>query len=221
MFHHVSGASKVALVCLAARLRKRGFQLLDTQWITPHLAQFGAISIPRREYLHLLQVAIRVTPRGSAMKRLFFRNFCLFAGSRPDKSRPDTGQTMKIYTRSGDDGSTSLFSGERVSKTSLRVEACGTLDELNCAIGATRAASPTAATENYLATIQHHLFSLGADLATSAEKQRAARIKPVEIEWLETEIDRMETELPPLRNFILPGGTRRPPKSTLHAPSAA
>jgi cob(I)alamin adenosyltransferase len=113
---------------------------------------------------------------------------------------------MKIYTRSGDDGSTSLFSGERLSKTSLRVEACGTLDELNCVIGATRAASPTVATENYLATIQHHLFSLGADLATSAKKQRAARIRPVEIAWLETEIDRMEIELPPLRNFILPGG---------------
>ncbi len=65
MFHHVSGASKVALVCLVARLRKRGFQLLDTQWITPHLAQFGAITIPRRDYLHLLQVALRITPHGA------------------------------------------------------------------------------------------------------------------------------------------------------------
>ena len=80
---------------------------------------------------------------------------------------------MKIYTRSGDDGSTSLFSGERVSKTSLRVEACGTLDELNCVIGATRAAVPTAPTEISLAAIQYHLFSLGADLATSGEKRRS------------------------------------------------
>lgn len=62
MFHHIPGASKVALVVLATRLRKGGFQLLDTQWTTPHLVQFGATSIPRREYLHRLQIAIRVTP---------------------------------------------------------------------------------------------------------------------------------------------------------------
>ena len=65
MFHSVPGASKVALVCLAGRLRKGGFQLLDTQWTTPHLVQFGAISIPRREYLHLLHLAIRVSPHGA------------------------------------------------------------------------------------------------------------------------------------------------------------
>jgi leucyl/phenylalanyl-tRNA---protein transferase len=64
MFHRVSGASKVALVCLASRLRKGGFQLLDTQWTTPNLVQFGARSIPRREYLHILQAAIRLTPHG-------------------------------------------------------------------------------------------------------------------------------------------------------------
>ena len=64
MFHWVPGASNVALVCLALRLRKGGFQLLDTQWTTPHLARFGARSIPRREYLHLLQTAIRLTPHG-------------------------------------------------------------------------------------------------------------------------------------------------------------
>ena len=114
---------------------------------------------------------------------------------------------MKIYTRTGDDGSTSLFSGERVPKTSLRVEACGTLDELNCAMGATRAASPTAQANDYLATIQRHLFSLGADLATSGSTRHEPRINSPEITWLETEIDRMESELPPLRNFILPGGS--------------
>jgi leucyl/phenylalanyl-tRNA--protein transferase len=64
MFHNIPGASKVALVCLAARLSKGGFRLLDTQWTTPHLVQFGAISIPRSEYLHLLQRALRITPRG-------------------------------------------------------------------------------------------------------------------------------------------------------------
>lgn len=62
MFYYVPGASKVALVSLVARLQKGGFLLLDTQWITPHLTQFGAIAIPRREYLHRLQVAIRATP---------------------------------------------------------------------------------------------------------------------------------------------------------------
>ena len=65
MFHHVSGACKVALVCLVGRLKKRGFQLLDTQWTTPHLAQFGAITIPRRNYLQLLQIALRITPAGT------------------------------------------------------------------------------------------------------------------------------------------------------------
>ena len=64
MFHRVPGASKVALVRLAARLRKKGFGLLDTQWTTPHLLQFGAISIPRREYLRLLERALRITPQG-------------------------------------------------------------------------------------------------------------------------------------------------------------
>ena len=63
MFHHVAGASKVALVTLVKRLNEAGFQLLDTQWTTPHLVQFGAISIPRREYLHRLQIAIRATPK--------------------------------------------------------------------------------------------------------------------------------------------------------------
>ena len=62
MFHHVAGASKVALVTLVKRLHEAGFQLLDTQWTTPHLVQFGAVSIPRREYLHRLQIAIRATP---------------------------------------------------------------------------------------------------------------------------------------------------------------
>jgi cob(I)alamin adenosyltransferase len=141
----------------------------------------------------------------------FFVLIALAPDSIPSSHWP---KKMKIYTRTGDDGSTSLFSGERVSKASLRVEACGTLDELNCAIGSTRAASPTAPIERYLATIQDHLFSLGADLATSGKRQRAARIKPLEITWLETEIDRMASELPPLRNFILPGGSA--PAAQIH-----
>ncbi|MGA7393042.1 MAG: cob(I)yrinic acid a,c-diamide adenosyltransferase [Terrimicrobiaceae bacterium] len=114
---------------------------------------------------------------------------------------------MKIYTRTGDEGSTSLFSGERVSKTNLRVEACGALDELNCIIGVARAASPAAPAEAYLAKIQSQLFSLGADLATSGRKPGAPCITHADVEWLETEIDRMTSDLPPLRHFILPGGS--------------
>ena len=114
---------------------------------------------------------------------------------------------MKIYTRSGDDGSTSLYSGERVSKTSLRVEACGTLDELNCAIGATRAASPAGACGELSRNDPAPPFLSRCRSGNPGEKRPDARITPVEVEWLETEIDRMTRELPPLRNFILPGGT--------------
>ncbi len=114
---------------------------------------------------------------------------------------------MKIYTRKGDDGFTSLWSGERVPKSSLRVEACGALDELNCAIGITRAASPTALSENYLAAIQRRLFSLGADLATTGSRHRAAHVGQLDVAWLEAEIDRLESQLPPLKNFLLPGGS--------------
>jgi cob(I)alamin adenosyltransferase len=114
---------------------------------------------------------------------------------------------MKIYTRTGDDGSTGLFSGERVSKANMRVEACGTLDELNCVIGAARAASPAGSVEAYLATIQKYLFSLGADLATPGNGPHRQRIKSANIAWLETEIDNMVSELPPLRRFIFPGGS--------------
>ena len=113
---------------------------------------------------------------------------------------------MKIYTRTGDDGSTSLLAGERVSKAHLRIAACGTLDELNCAIGVARAAGPTLSTDEALATIQRHLFELGADFAEAVRKS-PARTDPVATTWMESEIDRMTTELPPLKNFVLPGGS--------------
>ena len=114
---------------------------------------------------------------------------------------------MKIYTRKGDDGFTSLWSGERVPKSSPRVEACGALDELNCAIGATRAAFPTALSENYLATIQRRLFSLGADLASTGSRRPPAHVGQLDVTWLEAQIDRLESQLPPLKNFLLPGGS--------------
>ena len=114
---------------------------------------------------------------------------------------------MKIYTRAGDDGSTNLLAGQRILKTHLRIEACGTVDELSCAIGTARAASPSSPTDKTLATIQNSLFELGADLADPKEKRHPARIGSATIRWLETEIDRMDSELPPLKNFILPGGS--------------
>ncbi|HEY5812331.1 MAG TPA: cob(I)yrinic acid a,c-diamide adenosyltransferase, partial [Terrimicrobiaceae bacterium] len=114
---------------------------------------------------------------------------------------------MKIYTRTGDDGSTSLISGARVSKTNVQVEACGTIDELSCALGIARATSPAPSTDKSLATIQSCLFELGAELANPERNLPASQIDPPVITWLEAEIDSMAAELPPLKNFILPGGT--------------
>lgn len=111
---------------------------------------------------------------------------------------------MKIYTRTGDDGSTGLLAGGRVSKADLRIAVCGALDELNCAVGVARAASPSSTTDHALATIQRRLFELGADLARPSPP--ASRLEPSVIHWMESEIDRLSAELPALENFILPGG---------------
>src|SRR5262245_11983152 len=113
---------------------------------------------------------------------------------------------MKIYTRTGDDGSTNLLAGGRVSKADLRIAACGSLDELSCALGVARAASPSRFAETALVTIQRHLFALGADLAEAGGRSPKNRLDPSATAWMENEIDRMTAELPPLQNFILPGG---------------
>lgn len=120
----------------------------------------------------------------------------------------DKGRNMKIYTKTGDDGTTSLFSGGRVSKNHLRVEAYGTVDELNSYLGVVRATKPSTKTDAYLETVQNQLFRLGADLATpmDAKAEWLVRIKAEEVAWLETGIDEMSAELPELKNFILPGG---------------
>jgi cob(I)alamin adenosyltransferase len=114
---------------------------------------------------------------------------------------------MKIYTKTGDDGSTALFSGGRVTKTHLRVEAYGTVDELNSLLGVVRALGPQS--DAWLAHIQTQLFHLGADLATplDAKADWVIRVDAVAVQWLEDRIDEMMTELPPLANFILPGGS--------------
>ncbi|MCS7070712.1 MAG: cob(I)yrinic acid a,c-diamide adenosyltransferase [Anaerolinea sp.] len=116
---------------------------------------------------------------------------------------------MKIYTRTGDDGTTSLFSGGRVSKHHLRVECYGTVDELNSCLGVARAQRPVPEADRYLNRVQHQLFNLGADLATpqNAPSTYVIRIDQSAIDWLEASIDRMTEELPALTYFILPGGT--------------
>lgn len=116
---------------------------------------------------------------------------------------------MKIYTRTGDDGTTSLFSGGRVPKHHLRVESYGTTDELNSALGVARAYQPSVHTDDYLARIQHQLFNLGADLATPLEAQSShiVRMDSETVVWLEHSIDQLTTDLPPLTYFILPGGS--------------
>jgi cob(I)alamin adenosyltransferase len=116
---------------------------------------------------------------------------------------------MKIYTRTGDSGTTSLFSGGRVRKDHLRVEAYGTIDELNSVIGTARAFKPHPIVDTWLEVVQNHLFHLGADLATplDAKSEWVVRIDANQVKWLEDSIDEMDQQLAPLRHFILPGGT--------------
>jgi cob(I)alamin adenosyltransferase len=115
----------------------------------------------------------------------------------------------RIYTRGGDGGETSLGDGSRVPKQALRVEAFGTVDEANAAVGLARLHAPAAA-DAMLARIQNDLFDLGADLCTPEDGRRAAgalRIVAAQVERLEHEIDAMNAELQPLNSFVLPGGT--------------
>ena len=116
---------------------------------------------------------------------------------------------MKIYTRTGDAGTTSLVGGTRVAKTAPRLEAYGTVDELNSAIGLLIALGlPDSDTAGTLLTVQHRLFDLGAQLATEPEsKYQPEGITPADIAALETHIDRLDATLPRHNRFILPGGT--------------
>jgi len=117
---------------------------------------------------------------------------------------------MKIYTRTGDDGTTGLFGGERRAKNDVRVEAYGTVDEANAAIGVARATGLPADIDDALARVQSDLFTLGAELA--CVPGREARLKltllsDVDAARLEQAIDDGEEGLPPLKVFVLPGGT--------------
>lgn len=131
-------------------------------------------------------------------------------------------QLTKIYTRGGDHGETSLGDGSRVAKHAARVEAYGTVDEANAVIGLVRAQIVSAGTDEQtldtvLSRIQNDLFDLGADLCTPEDGRRAEgalRIVTSQVEWLETEIDKINDRLEPLSSFILPGGT--PVAANLH-----
>ena len=113
----------------------------------------------------------------------------------------------KIYTKTGDMGHTGLVSGERIPKTDRRIDAIGTVDELNAAIGValSHIQSPLSVKEA-LRRIQNDLFDLGADLATPPTIDGALRIAPTQVEWLETQIDAATESIPPLTSFILPAG---------------
>ena len=114
---------------------------------------------------------------------------------------------MKIYTKTGDKGDTGLFGGRRVPKSHLRVDAYGTVDELNAFIGLLCDALDDQHDKTILKTVQDRLFTLGSNLASDPKKNPITPdILPEDIALLEREIDRMDALLPALRNFILPGG---------------
>lgn len=120
---------------------------------------------------------------------------------------------MPIYTRTGDHGETGLFGNQRVPKDHLRIEAYGTIDELNSFIGLLRADPLEAELDSHLEAIQNTLFEIGADLATEGGTASLPRVGPA-ITELERWIDHSENVLPPLNSFVLPGGCHR--ASLLH-----
>ncbi len=123
---------------------------------------------------------------------------------------------MKIYTKTGDKGKTALYGGIRVAKNHIRIEAYGTVDELNAFIGLIRSKSIEEKTKNILLTIQNDLFTLGATLATPKEKDilksgkerlNIPKINEQSIRQLENNIDFMNKSLPKMKHFVLPGGS--------------
>jgi cob(I)alamin adenosyltransferase len=122
---------------------------------------------------------------------------------------------MKIYTKTGDTGETSLFGGTRVPKHNLRIDSYGTVDELNSWIGLLRDQPVNDETKAFLIQVQHHLFTIGAVLATPPDKEKLkngkerlniSKISDADITTLETNMDQMDELLPEMTHFILPGG---------------
>ncbi|MFN7662642.1 MAG: cob(I)yrinic acid a,c-diamide adenosyltransferase [Alphaproteobacteria bacterium] len=116
-------------------------------------------------------------------------------------------QLTKIYTRGGDKGQTSLGDGKRISKTSLRIQAIGAVDETNAALGV----CTLFLTPNFIKSIRHiqnDLFDIGADLCVPENSaKKSLSLKEMQVTWLEKEMDRFNESLPPLSSFILPGGS--------------
>lgn len=116
---------------------------------------------------------------------------------------------MKIYTKAGDKGQTSLASGKRVSKSDPRVDLYGTCDELNSSLGVAIAFLPeNSALKNELFSAQNALFELGSELAGFEKDGRPTALSEQDVQFLESSIDRMQGKLPALKNFILPGGSK-------------
>jgi len=114
---------------------------------------------------------------------------------------------MKIYTKTGDKGETSLFGGRRLPKSDIRIEAYGTVDELNSYIGLVRDSISDKSTRQLLKSVQDNLFTIGSHLATETSvSPYVPEIKDAHIQPLEQAMDEMDAELPKLKNFILPGG---------------
>lgn len=115
---------------------------------------------------------------------------------------------MKIYTKTGDSGTTALFGGQRVSKAHLRIDTYGTVDELNAYIGLLRDQEVNHKRKDVLVEVQDRLFTVGAILSTEPgnTKVKVPALSEEDINLLEKEIDAMDAELPPMRFFVLPGG---------------
>lgn len=125
---------------------------------------------------------------------------------------------MRIYTRTGDAGKTTLGDGQRISKAAPRIEAIGTVDELNAVLGLARTHLADSDLQSLLQTVQNDLFNLGSDLAAPWGKEKlkaqVPRLRPEQVAALERSIDALAAELPPFQGFILPGGT--PEAAALH-----
>ncbi|GGK66125.1 cob(I)yrinic acid a,c-diamide adenosyltransferase [Rufibacter glacialis] len=116
---------------------------------------------------------------------------------------------MKIYTKTGDKGETSLIGGTRVKKSHLRIEAYGTIDELNAFLGVVRDQEVNQKRQFLFSEIQDRLFTIGSTLATDPAKEGKVAtpdLHPADVQLLEEQMDLLDEQLPPLRNFILPGG---------------
>ena len=123
------------------------------------------------------------------------------------RERDEPIRLTKIYTRGGDAGETSLGDGSRISKLDARIAAYGTVDELNSAVGLTRAADCPGDLHAVLGRVQNELFDLGADLSVPMEQDARLRVTQQQVDALEKDCDRFNAGLPELKSFVLPGGS--------------